>query len=71
VTLVQGETILRFNVPLTIKNIETVFGVSWSEFFRNFKDIIRPSNYSLHGKLYVRILGIRYTHEVNEKFVYS
>ena len=51
--------------------IKTVFGESWSEVLKNFKNYIKPSNFALVGEVSFRLGNVLHIYKMNEPFSIS
>lgn len=65
------KTVLRYIVPISKDTIIRIWGKTWSEAFKNFKDSIKPSNYVLQGEVNFRLGNVLHIYKLNEPFVIS
>lgn len=65
------KTVLRYIVPISKDTIIRIWGKTWTEAFKNFKDSIKPSNYVLTGEVNFRLGNVLHIYDLNEPFVIS
>jgi hypothetical protein len=65
------KTVLRYIVPISKDTITRIWGSSWAEALKNFKDSIRPSNYRLTGEVNFRLGNVLHIYKIDEPFSYS